>query len=179
METPPQVRGHHLLCLLTYVGRGYSPDFVRAMDALAAHVTSGGAMQLCVGPDVLCASLTTAQGGCGAHCHLDRNAERDRVALHEVGSLLGRAMQPGTWEVLTAEKIYALRQTLQPLDAQAALTGLRSACGGCEWLELCRDVSADGFAQSRIAPTPRPRVTANSRQCGVTLFEENALILSR
>ena len=26
------LRAHHLLCMLTYAGRGYSPDFVRNFD---------------------------------------------------------------------------------------------------------------------------------------------------
>ncbi len=36
-----RLRAHHLLCLLTYVGKGYSEAFVRRADALAARLSAG------------------------------------------------------------------------------------------------------------------------------------------
>ncbi len=36
-----RLRTHHLLCLLTYVGRGYSPAFVENMDQVAARLSEG------------------------------------------------------------------------------------------------------------------------------------------
>ncbi|OWU61413.1 2Fe-2S ferredoxin, partial [Staphylococcus aureus] len=36
-----RLRGHHLLCMLTYVGKGYSPAFVENYDAMAGRLGRG------------------------------------------------------------------------------------------------------------------------------------------
>lgn len=146
----PQVRGHHLLCLLTYVGEGYTPVFVAAMDALVTHLTAGGAIALCEGPDVLCAALQNGASAFGQHCHKARNLERDRVALQEIGKLAGLSLAAQTRIDAQTLPLGAMRRTLQELDAAASLEGLRQACGQCEWLGLCRRVSCADFATAKL-----------------------------
>lgn len=145
-----QVRGHHLLCLLTYVGRGYTAAFVQAMDALARRVADGEPIQLCVGPDVLCASLQQQNVSCQAHCHLARNAQRDRAALRAIAALLERPMQNSLAVCLTPVDIDIMRRRLSRLDADRSVEGLRAACRQCEWLGLCRKVTATRFMHTRL-----------------------------
>jgi hypothetical protein len=36
-----ELRGHHLLCILTYMGKGYTPAFVENYDAIVAQINRG------------------------------------------------------------------------------------------------------------------------------------------
>ncbi len=56
-----RLRGHHLLCMLTFVGKGYSPAFVENYDRIAGRLSEGEDILLVDGPDDICAPLL-----CGA-----------------------------------------------------------------------------------------------------------------
>lgn len=57
------LRAHHLLCMLTYAGRGYSPDFVRNFDHITARLAAGAPITLVHGPDAICAPLCCGPDG--------------------------------------------------------------------------------------------------------------------
>nr|WP_246329567.1 DUF1284 domain-containing protein [Chthonobacter rhizosphaerae] len=136
-----RLRGHHLLCILTYVGRGYSPAFVAAMDAVVERIRTGAPVRIVDGPDDICAAHVAEAPD--AHCHGDSAAERDRRAVHDVAGLMGLGGEG------------AIRLTADRLDAARELfrTGRsRSACRGCSWADLCTSIAADGFAGARLAP---------------------------
>ena len=46
-----RLRPHHLLCLLTYVGKGYSPAFTANYDAIAMRIEQGEELLIVSGPD--------------------------------------------------------------------------------------------------------------------------------
>ncbi len=50
-----ELRPHHLLCMLTYVGKGYSPAFCANYDAVLARLSAGEEILLVDGPDSVCA----------------------------------------------------------------------------------------------------------------------------
>src|SRR4051794_14584578 len=52
-----RLRPHHLLCLLTYVGEGYSPDFVDNLDYVSRKLLQGEDVLLVDGPDDICAPV--------------------------------------------------------------------------------------------------------------------------
>ena len=62
------LRAHHLLCMLTYVGKGYSAEFAHNFDGLASRLAAGEEVLLVEGPDAICAPLCESEGAC-AHCH--------------------------------------------------------------------------------------------------------------
>ncbi len=142
-----RLRAHHLLCILTYVGRGYSPRFVATMDAVVARIGAGEAFALVDGPDSLCDALEPASDD-AAHCRAPHNRDRDAVALRHVESALGRELaSPVT---LSATDLGVLREAF-------ASGALRPSCEGCEWKPLCDDVSAARFADSRLLQIGRAR----------------------
>lgn len=51
-----RLRPHHLLCLQTFVGHGYSPDFTKHMTYVKSLLTAdpNTAITLVAGPDDLC-----------------------------------------------------------------------------------------------------------------------------
>ena len=135
-----RLRAHHLLCLLTYVGEGYSPAFTANYDAVAERLSRGEDILLVSGPDDVCAPLLDEQE---PHCLNESVIERDRLAARDVGDLLALPIQPGVRVDLDAAILARLRQAF-------SVGGVRKACGGCEWSELCGAIAAGGFAETKV-----------------------------
>ncbi|MBO9588446.1 DUF1284 domain-containing protein [Devosia sp.] len=135
-----RLRPHHLLCLLTYVGKGYSADFMRNYDAIAARLSAGENIGIVDGPDDICAPLL---GDATAHCRNESVIERDRKAADDVGRLLGAPIAPGVTIEVRPELLIAWRAAFR-----AGQT--RAACAGCEWSDLCTAIASDGFAGTLV-----------------------------
>jgi uncharacterized protein len=134
-----ELRPHHLLCILTYVGEGYGPAFVRRFDEAAARLAGGEDLAVIEGPDELCRAHL-AEAGEGVHCTEESVRERDRLARAAVADVLG-----GLPERLDAATVAALRAAFG--DGR-----LRAACAGCPWDGLCTGIAAGGFAGARLRP---------------------------
>lgn len=130
-----RLRPHHLLCVLTYVGRGYSPAFTANMTAVAERLGAGEDIELVAEPDDICAPLLD---GPDPHCHRASVVERDRAAARDLSPLLGFEIRTGTHLVLDDDVIGRLR-------AAFASGTTRSACTGCEWVDLCGSIAASEF----------------------------------
>jgi len=130
-----RLRPHHLLCVLTYVGRGYSPAFTANMTEVAERLGAGEDIELVAGPDDICAPLLDHPD---PHCHRASVMERDRAAARDLGELLGLNLRPGAHLVLDEDIVTRLR-------AAFASHQIRSACAGCEWFDLCGAIAASGF----------------------------------
>lgn len=132
-----RLRGHHLLCLLTYKGLGYSPAFVAGMTATAGRLVDGAAAEIVEGPDDICAPLCQSEQN--PHCHEATVPERDRRALSLVAAVLGRPVSAGDRLVFDE----AMRKRLRAAYRDGAF---EPACALCEWQPLCRDIAAGGYA---------------------------------
>ena len=130
-----RLRPHHLLCVLTYVGRGYSPAFTANMTAVAERLGAGEDIELVVGPDDICAPLLDHPD---PHCRRASVVERDRAAARDLHDLLGFDVQTGAHWVLDEDLVGRLREAF-------ASHQIRSACTGCEWVDLCGSIAASGF----------------------------------
>ena len=131
-----RLRGHHLLCLLTYKGLVYSPEFVAGMTATAARLVAGATVEIVEGPDDICEPLCRADEH--PHCHEATVPERDRRALSLVSSLLDRPFNFGDRLAFDEE----LRARLRSAYRDGAF---EAACALCEWQPLCRDIAADAY----------------------------------
>ncbi len=138
-----RLRAHHLLCLLTYVGRGYTPAFVARYSAIVARLNAGEGAVLVEGPDDICAPMLDQ----GHHCHEPRIATRDALALEAVAGALGRALAPGDTIPLDAATVARLREDF-------AAGRVRAACAACQWDGLCSGIAASGFSRTRLAGAP-------------------------
>jgi hypothetical protein len=132
------LRPHHLLCMLTHVGRGYSPAFTANMGAVLRRIRAGEGIEITEGPDVLCAPLL---GGPDRHCQSDSVKARDRAAAEDLSPLLGSPLRPGSRLALDAAAIARLRRGF-------ARSQIRSACRGCGWAGLCDRVAAADYADA-------------------------------
>ncbi|KQW31376.1 2Fe-2S ferredoxin [Rhizobium sp. Root274] len=137
-----RLRAHHLLCMLTYVGKGYSPAFVTNYEVIAARLSAGEDIELVAGPDDICAPLTSDPE---AHCHGQSVVERDQAAADAVAGLIGHPLPPGA-------RITPSPALLQHLRTTFATGEIRAACSGCEWSGLCDSVADGGYLGVRVAP---------------------------
>jgi hypothetical protein len=139
-----RLRPHHLLCLLTYAGKGYSAAFTANYDVIATRIAGGEDIEIIAGPDDICTPLL---GDVEAHCHRDSVIERDRLALRDVGELLNAQLAPGQRLALDPALLRHMREGFS-----AGRT--RQACTGCEWHGLCTSISAGGYAGTALPATP-------------------------
>lgn len=135
-----RLRAHHLLCLLTYVGKGYSPAFTANYDKVVRRLGEGAAVLIVSGPDDICAPMLDEPE---PHCLRESAAERDGLAARDVGLLLGRPVQPGDRLMLDADHLVLMRKAFSSGRT-------RQACSGCEWSDLCSTVAAGGFHDTRL-----------------------------
>jgi hypothetical protein len=144
-----RLRPHHLLCMLTYVGKGYTPAFVANYDRLARRIAAGEPILVVAGPDDICAPLLRPGGPTEIHCHDEGVADRDRRAARAVAALLGTPIAPGA-------RLRPDDALLSKLRAGFAAGRIRSACSACSWSALCDQVSAEGYRGARIPARPAP-----------------------
>lgn len=121
-----EIRGHHLLCLIGFRGRGYGPAFIERMVEAQAALVSGGEARLTLvdKADAVCSACPyqTEEACRQSAGSEDRLRAKDRAVLE----LLGVA--PG--DRLSADTVMEL------LRNQAAGLDLGLLCSGCEWLSL-------------------------------------------
>ena len=135
-----RLRSHHLLCLLTYVGKGYSAAFIANYDAIAKRLGWGEDILVVSGPDDICQPLL---GEAEPHCLRESAAGRDELAARDVGKLLARPIQAGARFSLDAATLAGLRAAFS--------TGVtREACQGCEWAGLCSTIAESGYQDTRV-----------------------------
>lgn len=150
-----RLRPHHLLCLLTYAGKGYSPAFTAGFTAIADRIAAGAAVRVTDGPDDVCRPMLDAPGH---HCRQTSIAARDARAAAEVAALLGRPVRTGQILVLSPPVIARMRRAF-------AGGALRGACKGCGWSALCTDIAEGGYAGAALpaAALSPARRSAGSR----------------
>lgn len=141
-----RLRAHHLLCLLTYVGKGYTPAFVAQYDALVTRLNAGEEAVLVEGPDDICAPMLEGRH----HCLKPRITARDAQALADLARLLGRPLRAGEPVPLDRGSVARMRRAF-------ADGAIRQACAGCQWSELCTDIAAAGFAEVRVTGAEPPQ----------------------
>lgn len=129
-----RLRPHHLLCLQTFVGHGYSEEFVRHMTLVKNRLTADPhtPIVLVKGADELCAHCPNCVDG---QCTSENPALFDRLVSERLtGGPQTDEQQTG--ERLTAQAAPApLSGIPDSLQINEAL--LDACCPGCEWKELC------------------------------------------
>ncbi|MAN77685.1 DUF1284 domain-containing protein [Pelagibacterium flavum] len=139
-----RLRPHHLLCVLAYVGKGYSARFTANYDLVVQRIAEGEDIVIVGGPDDICAPLL---GDAEPHCWRESVIERDRAAARDLSTLLGTPIDAGVSLSLESGRLKRMR-------AAFAERSIRGACAGCEWQEMCNAIAASGFVDV-VLPTSR------------------------
>jgi len=142
-----QLRPHHLLCMLTYVGEGYSTAFKANFNGIIKKMKSGAIIQIVTGPDDICKPrLSDDSQNC--HCANAFIDERDKLAKKEITRhLFGDSADFFEFQ----EFEFLMDQNVLDKLREGFLSGsIRSACELCQWQTLCDDIAAEGFKDSRL-----------------------------
>lgn len=133
-----RLRGHHLLCMLTYIGEGYSPAFIENYNKIAGLLSQNTVIELIDGPDDICKpNLGTPV----CHCHKRSIARRDKLAIKDIAELLDLPLEIGSRFTLTPSRITAMRKAYTANE-------IRQICEKCSWKPLCDQVSTEGRYQN-------------------------------
>jgi len=149
-----KLRGHHLLCMLTYRGVGYTPDFVANYDGVVEALNEGATIEIVDGVDSICGALRKGADITCDHaytCRGGNTAHRDRLALNAIARVLQIPyLRKGDTLKLSASEIKFLRQHY--------LHGsIRQACTACSWHSFCTNIAHSGFKEVRLRPAAVPR----------------------
>lgn len=114
-----RLRGHHLLCLLLYQGKGYSRAFVDNMDEIYAMLQNGRTkIQLVQGDDDICACCPnlTAEGCSLGDADVANRDSCVEEAFH-----------------LTKQDVYEAKELFQRVRGAVTEEIFDAACGSCRW----------------------------------------------
>ncbi len=130
-----RLRAHHLLCILTYIGKGYSPAFTDNMTVIAGRISAGETIEIVEGPDDICAPRLAKND---VHCFTESVHNRDLQAAADVGRILQVPVHTGA--TLSLET-----RSLKRLRAAFTQDHVRAACIHCQWDDLCTRISKNGY----------------------------------
>lgn len=145
-----RLRPHHLLCMLTFASKGYTPAFVRNFEEVVRRISTGSeTIEIVEGPDDICAPLLTESD---SHCNNAGIAVRDRQAAEALSNLLRQPIQP-------KGRVLLDRVTLDTMREAFAAGSIRRACIGCQWVRLCDAIAQNDFKGTQLLNEGNP-VTA-------------------
>ncbi len=120
------LRAHHFLCLTTYQGKGYSPDFVENMNRIWASARTGAIGTV--------AAHAQADPICHACPHLtDRGDPISCTFQSSIGARDRRMLAAMGWEENQQVSFESAMQTVH--DRHGEL--MAKVCGGCDWVPIC------------------------------------------
>ena len=116
------LRPHHLLCLKTSVGRGYSEEFVEHMTLVKRQLTANPLtlITLVSGTDDLCSRPNCVDGQCTS----EKPALFDRLVRDKLGQN-------------TPSTLIGIPENLRITEDL-----ITACCPGCEWRGLCSSTLA-------------------------------------
>jgi hypothetical protein len=148
-----RLRPHHLLCMLTFAGKGYTPDFVANFEQVASRIAAGDeVIQIVEGPDDICSALLIETT---CHCHNPSVSLRDRHAAAAISNLLSQPIQAGAHLLPRQNLLSILRAAFVPGT-------IRQACVGCQWKPTCDSIAKQGFIETRLGVMPQTKADHGS-----------------
>jgi uncharacterized protein len=142
-----RLRPHHLLCMLTFAGKGYTPAFVKNFEEVVRRISTGHeTVEIVEGPDDVCAPLLAESD---RHCNSVNVAVRDRHAAEAISNLLRRPIQPKEQVFLDQEILCTLREAF-------AAGSIRRACIDCQWAPLCDVIAQNRFTGTQLLNEGNP-----------------------
>lgn len=135
-----RLRGHHLLCSLTFAGRGYSQQFEQCFKQVIERLKENETILVVSGPDDICESI---EGCSESHCRETRISRRDKLALEDLSSHLGIPVSVGSKFAPTLLFDDAYRYSFRQGTT-------RRACFDCQWSEICDQVAEAEYSSSLL-----------------------------
>ena len=130
------LRPHHLLCLQTFIGYGYSEEFVRQMTAVKHQLADfpDAPVRIVRGTDMLCSHCPNCRKG---HCKSDKPGQFDQLVMAKIEKSVNLLSSSGPSANCSAASADSF--LLHGIPKYLILTNalLEECCPGCEWKDLC------------------------------------------
>ena len=144
-----KLRGHHLLCILSYCGEGYTPDFIKNFDAIVDQINNGASLLLVSGVDSICAALHRDGSDTCDHAEVCRThsvKSLDSIALKQVS----HALKIPTLKA--GDRLNLGRDEVTSLRVHFANGEIRRACKSCPWRDFCSQIATKKFSGVKLLP---------------------------
>ena len=120
-----RLRGHNLLCIQGFVGKGYSPEFVANMTRVVEALGDAAPVTVIDAPDDLCAACPNLkESACALH-----GVGTERGIVHQDRDVMSRLEITAGATLTWGEIVSRIAAAVQPDD-------LDDICGTCPWLPL-------------------------------------------
>ncbi len=145
MHNVIKLRAHHLLCMISWKGVGYTPAFTenynKIIDRLKHETIT---IEIIKGKDDICAPLMPDNYP-DYHCDNESVLIRDAKALIDINHYLGLNLSIGSQFKISEAYLTEMRKKFQTFE-------IRSACVGCDWYQFCSDIAKNEFEDTKILP---------------------------
>ena len=145
MSNLMRLRPHHLLCMQTYVGKGYSQKFVENYTSIIDRLNSAdNEIILVEGPDDICAPRLCDKDDITCHCYEDSIRMMDIQALNDLKTVKGYE------DIEIGQTLKLTENLIKNIRIQYKRNTIRTACIGCEWKNLCDSIADKNFKESKL-----------------------------
>lgn len=145
MDNIIRFRAHHLLCMLTYIGKGYSQSFTDNYDRIINQLNMGDkTIELINGPDDMCAPRLCDENDTNCHCRENHIDDIDQEALSDIRKM------PEFMDLQVGHRIQITENLIKSLRKAYKDNTIRTACIGCEWKDLCDGIAHDNFKGTKL-----------------------------
>ena len=145
MHPPIHLRPHHLLCILNHVGKGYSVAFTQNMGEILEKINQGDTdIHLNYGADAICAPRLCDKDDTACHCLESRITDRDNDALADFKKI------PEFSQFKIGNQFRLTKTLIKHLRDVYKTQSIRTACKGCEWYDLCTQISQNGYKETLL-----------------------------
>lgn len=145
MDSVIRLRPHHLLCMLTYIGKGYSQAFVDNYSRIIDELNTGDkTIELINGADDICAPRLCDKNDKECHCLENHINDRDNEALSDISKI------PEFPDLQIGNRINLTENLIKSLRKAYKTNIIRTACIGCEWKDLCDGIAHDNFKGTKL-----------------------------
>ena len=135
-----KLRAHHLLCSLTFAGRGYSKEFERDFAQVIDRIKRNETILVVSGPDEICASIEECSD---SHCREARISNRDELALEDISSHIGKPLKVGSQ--ISPSQLFG-----DKYQSSFQQRSIRRACFDCQWANMCDQIADANFSSSLL-----------------------------
>lgn len=121
-----KLRSHHLFCARNFIGKGYSPEFVKKFTEILASLKAGENFIVVDGADDICSACPNlmSNGLCCDHIKIKKlDAKHSQLLSINAGDVL-------TWN-----------QAQEKIDAKMAEINYYDLCFDCQWAIICQNSS--------------------------------------
>ncbi|MDA9556194.1 DUF1284 domain-containing protein [Vibrio sp.] len=135
-----ELRPHHLLCCLTFTGKGYTEEFVKNYYGVIARLQAGEMVRIVSTPDDICQPVCDDPNH---HCYNDSIAMRDQLVLDDFNQHTELNLTYGI--EIHSSKLF--NDDIRQLFSKGVT---RNGCARCQWSDICNEEVSTHFSKSII-----------------------------